>query len=64
MGVVGAKDTKLQKGNPSLLFPSALVPDIAPDHTYHMAAVPFLDTPEEVLVVHQQCMKMSHVQSR
>ena len=42
MGVVGAKDTKLQKGNPSLLFPSALVPDIAPDHTYHMAAVPFL----------------------
>ena len=64
MGVVGAKDTKLQKGNPSLLFPSALVPDIAPDHTYHMAAVPFLDTQEEVQVVHQQSMEMSHVQSR
>ena len=64
MSVVGAKDTKLQEGNPSLLFPSALVPDLAPEHTYHMAAVPLLDTQEEVQVVHQQCMKMSHVQSR
>ena len=64
MSVVGAKDTKLQKGNPSLLFPSALVPDLAPEQTYHMAAVPLLDTQEEVHVVHQQCMEMSHVQSR